>query len=256
LIAQLKFTTEINHRSNLRGFSRLASDWEGPSAPVAGTRRPQRRSALAQLQEATMAPNDKAPGGQPEPLASLGEAARSGGVKPEQQGVGARPETAAKPDDPKRKDEDAAALLRSGGTADVKRETRTGSARNSPGGGAASATGGKTPSHQAGSQAEGETPEVSTLGGLRETAREAASRIQDQLPSADQAREAVTSTLRQASSVATDAARRFADDVSAGKDPVREYGRTVIDQVQRQPVTSVMFAFLAGYVFARIWHND
>jgi hypothetical protein len=211
-----------------------------------------------------MAQNDKAPGGQPESLASLGEASRSGGVKPDQQGLGARPETAAKPEDPKRKDEDAAALLRTGGTADVKRETRTGSARNSPGGGAPSATsgsgegpGGRFTGGQP-DDAESRAPDTggSTLGGLRETARDAASRIQESLPSADEAREAVTATLREASSRATEAARSFADDVQAGKDPVREYGRTVIDQVQRQPVTSVLFAFLAGYVFSRIWHHD
>lgn len=205
-----------------------------------------------------MASNDKAPGGQPEPLASLGEASRSGGVKPEQQGLNARPETAPKPDDPKRKDEEAAALLRSGNTADVKRETRTGSARNSPGGssaGVGSASGSSASTNAGGSQSGG-SESGSTLDGLRETARDAASRIQESLPTADQAREAVASTLREASSRATDVARRFADDVQAGKDPVREYGRTMIDQVQRQPVTSVLFAFLAGYIFSRIWHND
>jgi hypothetical protein len=212
---------------------------------------------VAQLQEATMAQNDKAPGGQPEPLASLGEAARSGGVKPEQQGLGARPETAAKHEDPKRKDEDAAALLRTGGTADVKRETRTGSARNAPGGDNAGGSGlsGSASGPSGGSQGSGAESSGSGLGGLRETARDAASRIQENLPSADQAREAVASTLREASSRATDVARRFADDVQAGKDPVREYGRTMIDQVQRQPVTAVLFAFLAGYVFSRIWHD-
>ena len=53
-------------------------------------------------------------GERPEALTTFEAAARSGGMKPENQGLTAKPETASRPDDPQRKDKTATKVLRAG----------------------------------------------------------------------------------------------------------------------------------------------
>ena len=53
-------------------------------------------------------------GEMPESLRTFEAAGRSGGAKPKDQGLTAKPETAAKPDDPDRKDKAATDVLAAG----------------------------------------------------------------------------------------------------------------------------------------------
>jgi len=64
-------------------------------------------------------------GERPEALTSFEAAARSGGKKPADQGLTAKPETASRPDDPKRKDKTATRVLRAGVAHDPKAMTDT-----------------------------------------------------------------------------------------------------------------------------------
>ena len=59
-------------------------------------------------------------GQEPEALETFEAAARSGGVKPSDQGLTATNETAAKPDDPERKNKAATDVLKAGVTKDPK----------------------------------------------------------------------------------------------------------------------------------------
>ncbi|MFO1148996.1 MAG: hypothetical protein U1E62_11535 [Alsobacter sp.] len=69
---------------------------------------------------------------QPETLAEFDAAARNGGVKPDDIGTTATPETAPRPDDPSRKDRTATEVLRAGVEKDPAAATRAAQARRDP----------------------------------------------------------------------------------------------------------------------------
>lgn len=69
---------------------------------------------MADKKDPTGAPGQQTPGQQPEALNTFAAAARSGSVKPENQGLTATPETAPKPKASSEKDEAAAEVLKAG----------------------------------------------------------------------------------------------------------------------------------------------
>lgn len=190
-----------------------------------------------------MAENDKPEGQQPEALASLAQAARGPGMKPQRQGLNADPETYPRPDDPDREADTATRHLRAGAGMDNPGIDAEDNPGTHAAGGGASASSGSDPIGQAGSF---------TGSGSAETARHS-TEANAPPPSGTPAQGgALARGLRRASDSAEAAARDFAEEFRAGRDPLRAYGQKAIEQVERQPVTAMILAVAASFILARL----